>query len=107
MKEGVIPKVKDERRKAMKSGILVVSEYSKGRNFEEAVANLFKNGLMNGKYSTVRIIDRKQAQMFFRSWFCEIHQEGEVKYIVTVKYDEDSDEWRVDYSAGVEVLPCQ
>ena len=93
----------------MKSGIIIVSEYSKGRNFEEAVANLFKNGLMNGKYSTVRVIDRKQAQMFFHSWFCEIHQEGEVKYIVTVKYDEEYDEWdewKVDYSEGVEVLPC-
>ena len=90
----------------MKSGILVVSEYSKGRNFEEAVANLFKNGLMKGKYSTVRVIDRKQAQMFFRSWFCEIHQEGEVKYIVVEKYDEEHEQWLIDYSAGVEVLPC-
>ena len=107
MKEGVIPKVKDERRNAMKSGILVVSEYSKGRNFEEAVANLFKNGLMNGKYSTVRVIDRKIAQMFFRSWFCAIHQEGEVKYIVTVKYDEDSGERWVAYTEGVEILPCR
>ena len=91
----------------MKSGILVVSEYSKGRNFEEAVANLFKNGLMNGKYSIVRVTDRKQAQMFFRSWFCEIHQEGEVKYIVTVKYDEESGERWVDYTEGVEILPCR
>ena len=56
----------------MKSGILVVTEYSKGRNFEEAVENLFfKNGMMNGSYSTVQVIDRKQAQMYFRSWFCE------------------------------------
>ena len=91
----------------MKSGIIVVSEYSKGRNFEEAVANLFKNGLMNGKYSTVRVIDRKQAQMFFRSWFCEIHQEGEVKYIVTEIYDEVFGEWVVDYTEGIEILPCQ
>ena len=91
----------------MKSGILIVSEYSKGRNFEEAVANLFKNGLMNGKYSTVRMIDRKQAQMFFRSWFCEIHQEGEVKYIVTVKYDEESGERWIDYTEGIEILPCR
>ena len=91
----------------MKSGIFVVSEYSKGRNFEEAVANLFKNGLMNGKYSTVRVIDRKQAQMYFRSWFCEIHQEGEVKYIVTEIYDEEYEEWLVDFSEGIEILPCR
>ena len=91
----------------MKSRIKVISEYSRGKNFEEAVANLFKNGIMNGSYSTVRVIDRKQAQMFFRSWFCEIHQEGEVKYIVTEKYDEEYDEWWVDYSEGIEILPCQ
>ena len=91
----------------MKSGILIVSEYSKGRNFEEAVANLFKNGLMNGKYSTVRMTDRKKAQMFFCSWFCEIHQEGEVKYIVTERYDEEYEEWFVDFSEGVEILPCR
>ena len=91
----------------MKSGILVVSEYSKGRNFEEAVENLFKNGMMRGSYSAVRVIDRKQAQMFYRSWFCEIHQEGEVKYIVTEKYDEEYEEWFVDFSEGIEVLPCR
>ena len=90
----------------MKSGIIVVSEYSKGKTFEEAVENLFKNGMMHGSYSTVRVIDRKQAQMFFRSWFSEIHQEGEVKYIVTEKYDEDYEEWFVDFSEGIEVLPC-
>ena len=91
----------------MKSRLSVVMEYSKGRNFEEAVANLFKNGLMNGKYSTVRVIERKQAQMFFRSWFSEIHQEGEVKYIVTERYDEEYEEWFVDFSEGIEVLPCR
>ena len=90
----------------MKSGIIVVSEYSKGKTFEEAVENLFKNGMMRGSYSTVRVIDRKQAQMFYRSWFCEIHQEGEVKYIVTEKYDEEYEEWFVDFSEGIEVLPC-
>ena len=37
----------------MKSRIIVVTEYSRGKTFEEAVANLFKNGLMNGNYSTV------------------------------------------------------
>ena len=91
----------------MKSGIIVVSEYSKGKTFEEAVENLFKNGLMTGSYSTNRLIDREQARMFFRSWFCKIHREGEVKYIVTEKYDEESDEWWVDYAEGVEILPCQ
>ena len=90
----------------MKSGIVVVSEYSKGKTFEEAVENLFKNGMMGGSYSTVRVIDRKQAQMFFRSWFCETHQEGEVKYIVTEKYDDEYEEWFVDFSEGIEVLPC-
>ena len=90
----------------MKSRIKVISEYSRGKTFEDAVKNLFKNGLMNGSYSTVRMIDRKQAQMFFRSWFCEIHQEGEVKYIVTEKYDEECEEWFVDFSEGIEVLPC-
>ena len=91
----------------MKSRIKVISEYSRGKTFEEAVANLFKNGLMNGSYSTIRVIDRKQAQMFFRSWFCEIHQEGEVKYIVTEIYDEAFGKWVVDYTEGIEILPCQ
>ena len=91
----------------MKTRICVITEYSGGKNFEEAVANLFKNGLMNGSYSTVRVIDRKQAQMFFRSWFCEIHQEAEVRYIATEKYDEEQDEWWVDYIEGIEILPCQ
>ena len=91
----------------MKSGILIVSEYSKGRNFEEAVENLFKNRMMHGSYSTGRAIDRKQAQMFYRSWFCEIHQEGEVKYIVTERYDEEYEEWFVDFSEGIEILPCR
>ena len=92
----------------MTSRITVISEYSRGKAFEEAVENLFfKNGMMNGSYSTVQVIDRKQAQMFFRSWFCEMHQEGEVKYIVTVKYDEESGERWVDYTEGVEILPCR
>ena len=91
----------------MKAGIIVVSEYSKGRHFEDAVENLFKNGMMRGSYSAVRVIDRKQAQMFYRSWFCKIHQEGEVKYIVTEKYDEEYEEWFVDFSEGIEVLPCR
>ena len=93
MKEGVNPEAKDERRITMKSGILIVSEYSKGRNFEEAVANLFKNGLMNGKYNTVRVINREQAWSFFCSWFCINMHEAEVKYIVTEKCDEERDEW--------------
>lgn len=91
----------------MKSRIIVVTEYSRGKTFEEAVANLFKNGLMNGNYSTVRMIDREKARMFFRSWFCEIHQEGEVKYIVTEKYDEEKGERWIDYTEGIEILPCQ
>lgn len=91
----------------MKTRIRIISEYSRGKTFEEAVENLFKNGLMTGSYSTVRVIERKQAQMFFRSWFCEIHQEGEVKYIVTEKYDEEKGEWRVDFTEGIEILPCQ
>ena len=92
----------------MKSRITVISEYSRGKTFEEAVENLFfKNGMMNGSYSTVRVIDRKKAQMFYRSWFCEIHQEGEVKYIVTEMYDEEYEEWFVDFSEGIEILPCR
>ena len=92
----------------MKSRITVISEYSRGKTFEEAVENLFfKNGMMNGSYSTVQVIDREQAQMFFRSWFCEAHQEGEVKYIVTERYDEEYEEWFVDFSEGVEILPCR
>ena len=90
----------------MKSRIKVICEYSRGKTFEEAVENLFKNGLMNGSYSTVRVIDRKQARCFFRSWFCEIHQEGEVKYIVVEKYDDEHEEWFVDFSEGIEILPC-
>ncbi len=91
----------------MKTRIRLISEYSRGKTFEEAVENLFKNGLMTGSYSTVRLIDCEQARMFLRSWFCEIHQMGEVKYIVVETYDEEHDEWEVDYSAGVEVLPCR
>ena len=90
----------------MKSRLSVVSEYSRGKTFEAAVANLFKYGLMNGSYKTVHVKDRKQAQRFFRSWYHEISREAEVRYIVTEKYDEEYDEWEVDYSAGVEVLPC-
>ena len=92
----------------MKSRITVISEYSRGKTFEEAVENLFfKNGMMNGSYSTVHIIHPKQAQMFFRTWFCVIHQEGEVKYIVTVKYDVDSGERWGDNTEGREVGPGQ
>lgn len=91
----------------MKTRIRIISEYSRGKTFEEAVENLFKNGLRNGSYSAVRVIDREQAQMFFRSWFCEIHQEGEVKYIVVEKYDEEKGEWWVDYTEGIEILPCR
>ena len=90
----------------MKSGILVVSEYSKGRNFEEAVANLFKNGLMNGKYSTVRMINRERARQSFHSCYYETLREAEVKYLIVETYDEEHEQWLIDYSAGVEVLPC-
>ena len=51
----------------MKSRLSVVTEYSKGRNFEEA----------------------------------------EVKYIVAENYDEEDDEWYIDFSEGIEILPCQ
>ena len=91
----------------MKSRISVVIEYSSGKTFDEAVTNLFKNGLMNGSYKTFRVIDRGQARKFFRSCYHEIRRESEVKYIVTEKYDEEYDEWYVDYSEGIEVLPCQ
>ena len=90
----------------MKSRIKVISECSRGKTFEEAVANLFKNGFMKGSYSTVRVIDRNQAQMF-RSWFCEVFNEAEVSYIVTEKYCEEYDEWFVDFSEGIEILPCR
>ena len=91
----------------MKSRLSVVSEYSEGKTFDEAVKNLFKNGLMNGSYKTGRVIDRDQARKFFRSCYHEISRETEVKYIVTEKYDEEYDEWYVDYSEGIEILPCQ
>jgi hypothetical protein len=90
----------------MKARLSVVYEYSKGRNFEEAVTNLFKNGLMNGSCSTVRVIDREQAKILFRSCYHAISREAVVTYIVTEKYDEEDDEWKVNYTEGIEVLPC-
>ena len=91
----------------MKSGILIVSEYSKGRNFEEAVANLFKNGLMNDFYITVEVESREQARRDYHACYSEICQAAAVNYIVTEKYNEDNDEWWVDYTEGIEILPCQ
>lgn len=90
----------------MKTRLSVLMEYSRGRTFEEAVANLFTNGLMNGIYNQIEVVDREQAQLF-RSWFHEISREAEVKYIVTEKYDEEKGEWYVDYTEGIEILPCQ
>ena len=93
----------------MKTRLAVISEYSKGRTFDEAVDNLIETdrGLMNGSFKKVEVSDRDRARRFFHSWFNEIIGEGEVKYIIVETYDEDYGEWRVDYSAGVEVLPCQ
>ena len=91
----------------MKSRIFVISEYSKGRSFEEAVDILFRVGLMNGSYNAVRVIDREQARNFFRSWFNVVHREAEVKYIVVETYDEEHEQWLIDYSEGIEILPCQ
>ena len=91
----------------MKAGIIIVSEYSKGRNFEEAVANLFKNGLMNDFYITCEVESREQARRDYHSCYSEICQAAAVNYIVTEKYNEDNDEWWVDYTEGIEILPCQ
>ena len=91
----------------MKTRIRVISEYSKGRSFEEAVDILFREGLMHGSYKAVRMIDREQARNFFRSWFNEVHREAEVKYIVVETYDEEHEQWLIDYSEGIEILPCR
>ena len=88
----------------MKTRLSVVTEYSHGRNFEEAVANLFKGGLMNGRYKIEEIESREQARRRCKSWFCINMHEAEVKYIVTEKYDVEYDEWFVDYSEGIEVI---
>lgn len=92
----------------MKARLSVVSEYSEGRTFEDAVANLFQNGLMNGSYKLFEGVDsREQARRGFRSWYNPVIGEAEVKYIVVETYNEKYDEWEVDYSEGIEVLPCQ
>ena len=92
----------------MKARLSVVSEYSEGRNFEESVANLFENGLMNGSYKVFEdVTTRKEARRGFCSWYNPVFGEAEVKYIVVETYDEEYDEWSVDYSEGIEVLPCQ
>ena len=88
----------------MKKRLSVVTEYSKGKSFEEAVAKLFKNGLMNGSYKIAEVENREQARKLCKSWFCINMHEAEVKYIVVEKYDEEYDEWFVDYSEGIEVL---
>ena len=90
----------------MKSRIIVVTEYSHGRTFEDAVENLSKKGLMIGSYTTAEVESREQARRDYHSWYSEVHHEAEVAYIVTEKYDEEYGKWLVDYSAGVEVLPC-
>ena len=93
----------------MKTRLAVISEYSKGRTFEEAVDNLIETnrGLMNGGFKKLEVPVREMARRFFHSWFCERHQEAEVKYIIVEVYDEGHEQWLIDYSAGVEVLPCQ
>ena len=90
----------------MKTRLSVVMEYSKGRNFEEAVANLFKNGLMNGSYKIAEVETREQARKLCKSWFCIAQHEAEVKYIIVETYDEEHEQWLIDFSEGIEVLPC-
>ena len=91
----------------MKTRLSVVMEYSKGRTFEEAVVNLFKNGLMNGSYVITPTLDREQSRSVFKSFYFDILNEALVKYIVVENYDEEDDEWYVDYTEGVEILLCQ
>lgn len=91
----------------MKSRLFVVTEYSKGRTFDEAVDILFREGLMNGSYSAIRMRDREQARRFYCSWFNKKYREAEVKYIIVEKYDEEYEQWLIDYSEGIEILPCQ
>ena len=93
----------------MKTRLAVISEYSKGRTFDEAVGNLIETnrGLMNGSFNKVEVSDRDRARRFFHSWFNEIIGEAEVKYIIVETYDEEHEQWLIDYSAGVEVLPCR
>ena len=91
----------------MKSRIRIITEYSGGKTFEDAVANLFENGLMNGGYKIEEVETREKARRFCKSWFCLNMHEAEVKYIVTEKYDEERCEWWVDYTEGIEILPCR
>ena len=81
-------------------------EYSKGRSFEEAVKNLFKDGLMEGLYIITPTIDREYTRSAFKSVYFDILNEALVKYIVVENYDEEYDEWYVDYTEGIEILPC-
>ena len=90
----------------MKARLYVVSEYPDGHTFEDAVANLFKNGLMNDFYITSVVESREQARRDYHSCYSKICQVAAVNYIVTEKYNEDNDEWWVDYTEGIEVLPC-
>lgn len=91
----------------MKTRLSIVMEYSKGRNFEEAVTNLFKDGLMNGNYILTTTIDRELSRSVVKSVYFDILNEALVKYIVVENYDEEYDEWYVDYTEGIEILPCQ
>ena len=91
----------------MKAGIIVVFEYSKGRNFEEAVTNLFKAGLMNGTFIITPTIDREHARSVFKSVYFDVLNEALVKYLVVENYEEEYDEWYVDYTEGIEILPCR
>ena len=90
----------------MKTRLSVITEYSKGRTFDEAVDILFRGGLMNGSYKIAEVESREQARKLCKSWFCMNMHEAEVKYIVTVKQDEEGGERWVDYTEGIEVLPC-
>ena len=91
----------------MKSRLSVITVYSKGRSFAEAVDILFRNGLMNGGYNRVRMISRERARQLFRSCYYETLQEAEVKYILVEVYDEEHEQWLIDYSEGIEILPCR
>ena len=91
----------------MKSRLSVVMEYAKGRNFEEAVTNLFKEGLMGDSYIITPTIGREYTRSVFKSVYFDVQNEALVKYIVVENYDEEYGEWYVDYTEGIEILPCR
>ena len=91
----------------MKTRFSLVREYSHGKTFDEAVTKLFKGGLMNGSFEMVQGINLEHARWRYPSWYSETYHEAAVIYIVTEKYNEKYDEWTVDFSEGIEVIPCQ